>query len=63
MGKFHTSSNDVFQPILLSGSVFSSPAWFNNTLYYGPSGQRLEAFPFTGGAICRITLVAESGQL
>jgi hypothetical protein len=50
MGKFHASSNDVFQPISLGGSVFSSPAWFNNTLYYGPSGHTLEAFPFTGGA-------------
>jgi len=49
MGKFHSGSNDVFQQLALGGSVFSSPAWFNNTLYYGPSGQTLEAFPFTSG--------------
>jgi hypothetical protein len=49
MGKFNVSSNNVFQQIALGGSVFSSPAWFNNTLYYGPAGQPLEAFPFTSG--------------
>ncbi len=49
MGKFHGSSNAVFQQLSLGGSVFSSPAWFNNTLYYGPVGQTLEAFSFAGG--------------
>jgi hypothetical protein len=49
MGKFNVSSNAVFQQLALGGSVFSSPAWFNNTLYYGPSGQPLEAFPFASG--------------
>jgi hypothetical protein len=49
MGKFNVSSNAVFQQLSLGGSVFSSPAWFNNTLYYGPSGARLEAFPFASG--------------
>jgi hypothetical protein len=50
MGKFHSSSNTVFQEISLGGSVFSSPAWFNDTLYYGPYGGYLEAFPFASGA-------------
>jgi hypothetical protein len=49
MGKFHSGSNHVFQQLSLGGSVFSSPAWFNNTLYYGPSGGQLEAFPFANG--------------
>jgi hypothetical protein len=49
MGKFNVNSNAVFQQLALGGSVFSSPAWFNNTLYYGPSGQALKAFPFTRG--------------
>ncbi len=49
MGKFHSSSNTVFQQLSLGGSIFSSPAWFNNTLYYGPSGGQLEAFPFSSG--------------
>jgi hypothetical protein len=49
MGKFNVSSNAVFQQLALGGSVFSSPAWFSNTLYYGPSGQPLKAFPFTSG--------------
>jgi hypothetical protein len=50
MGKFHSTSNAVFQQLGLGGSVFSSPAWFNNTLYYGPSGQPLQAFSWSGGS-------------
>jgi len=50
MGKFHGSSNSVFQQLSLGGSVYSSPAWFKNTLYYGPVGQPVEAFSFAGGA-------------
>ena len=37
MGKYNMSSNAVFQQISLGNGVYSSPAWFNNTLYYGDS--------------------------
>ncbi len=50
MGKFHSSSNAVFQQLSLGGGVFSSPGWFNNTLYYGPANAPLQAFPFSNGA-------------
>ena len=50
MGKFHSNSNAVYQQLGLGGSVFSSPAWFNNTLYYGAVGQQLQAFTWSGGA-------------
>ena len=50
MGKFHSRTNAVYQQIGLGGSVFSSPAWFNNTLYYGAVGQPLKAFTFSGGS-------------
>jgi len=50
MGKFHGSSNAVFQILGLGGGVFSGPAWFNNTLYYGAVGRPLQAFPFASGA-------------
>jgi hypothetical protein len=50
MGKFHSKSNAVYQQIALGGSVFSSPAWFNNTLYYGAVGQQLQAFSWADGA-------------
>lgn len=50
MGKYNGSTNAVYQQFGLGGSVFSSPAWFNNTLYYGPVGQQIKAFPYAGGA-------------
>jgi hypothetical protein len=50
MGKYHGSSNAVYQQFSLGGAVFSSPAWFNNTLYYNASGQPLAAYPYSGGS-------------
>jgi hypothetical protein len=50
MGKYNGSSNAVYQQLALGGSVFSSPAWFNNTMYYGPVGQQLQAFQYSGGS-------------
>jgi hypothetical protein len=50
MGQFHSRKNVVYQQIGLGGRVFSSPAWFNNTLYYGAVGGPLMAFPFAGGS-------------
>ena len=50
MGKYNMSSNAVYQKFALGGSVFSSPAWFNNTLYYGAMGQQINAYPYSGGS-------------
>ena len=50
MGKFNASSNNaVYQevPQALSSGVFSSPAFFNNTVYYAAIGDHLKAFPVT----------------
>jgi len=46
MGKFNPSANLNYQDIngALGGSVFSMPAYFNNTVYYGASGSTLRAF-------------------
>ncbi len=49
MGKFLVSPTYQDLASSLSGSVFSSPAWFNGTLYYGAVGDRIKAFPFAGG--------------
>ena len=40
MGKWNASTNQIYQDIsrALGGSVFSMPAYFNNTVYYGASG-------------------------
>jgi hypothetical protein len=46
MGKFNPNKNNVYQEIqgALSGSVFSMPAYFNDTVYYGAVGDRIKAF-------------------
>jgi hypothetical protein len=52
MGKFNPNTNSIHQLMQapLSGGVFSSPAWFNGTLYYGAVGDVLKAFPFSNGS-------------
>jgi hypothetical protein len=46
MGKFSPSKNNIYQEIQggISGSVFSMPAYFNNTVYYGAVGDNIKAF-------------------
>ena len=49
LGKFNPANdNAIYQKLsgALSGGVFSSPAYFNGTLYYGPVGNPILAFPF-----------------
>jgi len=47
MGKYNGGSNAVYQQFQLGGLVLSSPAWFNNTLYYNALGQPLAAYPYS----------------
>ena len=53
MGKWNASSNQSYQDIsgALGGSVFSMPAYFNNTVYYGASGSTLKAFAVTSARL------------
>jgi Immunoglobulin I-set domain len=48
MGKFNTNNDSgIYQEIGssgLGGAVFSTPAYFNNIVYYGAVGDRLRAF-------------------
>jgi len=46
MGKFSAASNNIWQelPGVLAGGIWSTPAWFNNTLYYGPFNGHVLAF-------------------
>ncbi|MGA7915361.1 MAG: hypothetical protein WCA00_09015 [Candidatus Acidiferrales bacterium] len=61
MGKFNTSNDSgIYQEIDsngLSGGVFSSPAYFNNTVYYAAVGDVLRAF-----SISNAKLVAPAGS-
>jgi hypothetical protein len=53
MGKFNSSSNQIYQEITgaLSGGVFSMPAYFDGTVYYGASGDSLKAFPISNARL------------
>ena len=56
MGKFSMSSNAVYQQLDVGASgcttdcIFSSPAWFNNTLYFGAKSTHMSAYPYSGGS-------------
>jgi hypothetical protein len=53
MGKFNSSQNSIWQEVddALGGEVFSSPAYFNGTLYYGPESTTLKAFSITNAKL------------
>jgi len=46
MGHFNASSNNIWQEIdgTLPGGIWSTPAYFNGTVYYGDSGGTLKAY-------------------
>jgi hypothetical protein len=46
MGKFSSSANNIWQEIdgVLSGGIWSSPAYFGGMVYYGPAGGQMLAF-------------------
>jgi len=48
LGKFSSSADTIYQQLsgVLPGGIWSSPAWFNGTLYYGSVGSTLMAFTF-----------------
>jgi hypothetical protein len=51
MGKFNPDENLIYQDLTGAiGSVYSTPAWFNGTLYYDAVSDHVKAFPFTNGS-------------
>ena len=56
MGKFNPNTDQIYQEISgqLGGQVFSMPAFFNNTIYYGAVGDALKAFPIAGAKLAGI---------
>jgi hypothetical protein len=52
MGKFSATANAVYQQISgLGGGVYSKPSYFNGTVYYGPVGGTLKAFPVSSAKL------------
>jgi hypothetical protein len=53
MGKFSPTTNAIYQEVsgALGGSVYSTPAYFNGTLYYGAVGDHIGAFPFVNARL------------
>jgi hypothetical protein len=53
MGKWNASSNLVYQDLTssLAGAVFSKPAYYNGTLYYGASGDAIKAFSLSAARV------------
>ena len=47
MGKFSSVGNNIWQELdgVLPGGIWSTPAYFNATVFYGPSGGSMLAFP------------------
>ena len=54
MGKFNASNDSaIYQELggALNGGVWSAPAYFNNTVYYGPVDNNLLAFPISNARL------------
>ncbi|HTY95087.1 MAG TPA: hypothetical protein VMC02_14445 [Steroidobacteraceae bacterium] len=46
LGKFSAANNNIWQELdgVLGGGIWSTPAYFNGMVYYGPSGGTLRSF-------------------
>ena len=53
MGKFNPRANNIYQELtgVLGNAVFSMPAYFNNTIYYGAVGDTIKAFTIANAKI------------
>jgi hypothetical protein len=53
MGKFSSVGNNIWQELdgVLGAGVWSTPAYFNSTIYYGPQAGPLKAFSVTNALL------------
>ena len=53
MGKFSASANNIHQQLsgVLAGGIWSMPAYFHNTVYYGPVGNNIKAFSISNALL------------
>ena len=64
MGKFSLSGDDIWQEIdgVFPGGIFSTPAYFNGTVYYGDVDGTLKAFTVTGAKLSTVPASQSSTQ-
>jgi hypothetical protein len=53
MGKYNSEVDNIYQELdgALPGGVWGAPAYFNNTVYYGPEGSPIFAFTITNAML------------
>jgi hypothetical protein len=53
MGKFTSNDTGIYEELdgALGGGVWSAPAYFNNTVYYGPTSSEMMAFPIASAKL------------
>jgi hypothetical protein len=53
MGKFSANNSSIYQELAggLPGGMFAMPAYFNNTVYYGPVGSPILAFTISNAKL------------
>lgn len=53
MGKFSSVGNNIWQELdgVLGGGIWSTPAYFNSNVYYGPQGGPLKAFSISNARL------------
>jgi len=53
LGKFNSNNNNIWQQLsnVLPGGIWSTPAYFNGAVYYGPVNGALVAFPITSARL------------
>jgi len=57
MGKFNPAGNNIWQELggALHGGIWSTPAYFNHTVYYGPSGGSVTAFAISDAKLTQVS--------
>jgi hypothetical protein len=64
MGKFSLAGDDIWQEVdgVFPGGLYSTPAYFNGTVYYGDVDGTLKAFTVTGAKLSTVPASQSSTQ-
>jgi outer membrane protein assembly factor BamB len=64
MGKFTSVGNTIYQELkgVMTGGIWSTPAYFNSTIYYGPRSRPLMAFSVSNALVSSSPVSQSSTQ-